>query len=188
MAIVSIQQTSALSKTLQAGGLSASKASLVESEIAASGKTSITASTKTPDIASVRSAVNQRITQDVVAGKLTAEDAAKINKTLDEMQAAQSGATTDAATTDASSAQAAGGGGSKPAGGGGGGGGGGSSAKVELSRVVTVTGALKTTVITYTDNSTATKTTVDTDPAPKKADAGDGAADLPPGSLVDALA
>jgi hypothetical protein len=100
----------------------------------------------------------------------------------------------DGATT----AGAATGGASKAGGGHGGGGGGGddSANKTELSRTVTVSGSVETTVITYTDGTSDTTTGAATSEdqarygdAAAKADGDTKAADylstIPPGTLVD---
>jgi len=155
MTIGSVNSNSALTSSLQAQGLSTDTIKLVATDLrqvqTAAGSTS-----SSVDGATVRAALDQKISDDVASGKLSQDDADKIGKALDQMDG------TASAGASASSGTAQGGkaGGAPPAGGGGGGGGG-SSEKTELSRTVTVSGGVKTTVITYTDGTTETKTQVD---------------------------
>lgn len=198
MTLGAIGSSTSILQTLEAKGLSESKAKLVQSDLDASLQSATGLSGAKPDIASVRGVLDQKIASDVASGALTQEDATAISNTLDDMQGSSAGgsAASGAATTTAGAAPSSGG-----AGAAGGGGGGGSETKTELSRVVVVTGAIKTTTITYTDGTTTTETSASTGDEPKKAgaaapvqSAGAGSADaeykpkIVPGILVDALA
>lgn len=157
MTIGSIGSNSALTTSLQAQGLSTNAIKLVETDLQ-QVQTAGGSSSTSVDGATVRAALDQKISDDVASGKLSQDDADKIGKALDQMDGS---ATANGSATTASAGGTAGAGhagGGAPAGGGGGGG---SSEKTELSRTVTVSGGIKTTVITYTDGTTETKTTVD---------------------------
>jgi hypothetical protein len=201
MTLGTIGSSTSILKTLETQGLSEPKAKLVQSQIDTATQAASGLSGTKPEIASVRGALDQKIAADVASGALSQEDAAKVSKTLDDLQAAEGGATaaTGAASPTTAAATEASGGGA--AAGGGGGGGGGSSEKTELSRSVIVTGAMKTTTITYTDGTTTTEVSASTGGDAKQAAgakpvdiAGAGAADaeykpkIEPGILVDALA
>jgi hypothetical protein len=148
VSIGSVNSNNALSSALQANGLSADKIALVADDLQQVEQAQGAPVNTSVDSASVRQALEKKIDEDVKAGKLSQEDATAIKKTLDDMGGASR------STTQASKAAAGG----KPHGGGGHGGGGGSSQKTILSEVVTVTGALQTTLITYTDDTTDTET------------------------------
>ncbi|QJU60010.1 hypothetical protein HL653_21740 [Sphingomonas sp. AP4-R1] len=191
--ITAASSTSALQTRLVSSGVSTAKAKLVQDDLDSALKATGAGGTARP--ASVRAALDQKIAADVASGKLSEADAATIGKALDRMGDASVAASGDsgAATGDAGAAQAAGG-----AHGGGGGGGGRSAAKTELSRIVTVAGAIKTTVVTYTDGTSETSTgaanaedkaryghadaTDDADPQTK---VGTYLAGIAPGSLVE---
>ncbi|WP_206239269.1 hypothetical protein [Novosphingobium terrae] len=174
LSAISADTTNPLLSKLEANGLSADKAQLVENDLANAFADTASGSTSgTVDVKSVRAALDQKIDEDVASGKLSASDATAVKKTLDDLDAQSSGTSTQsstAATTTAtasdssastSSAQSSGSG--SGSGGAGGAGGGGSSTKTELSETVTVSGGIKTTVITYTDGTTSTTTTAATD-------------------------
>ncbi len=171
MTVPNISTSKPLLTRLEANGLSADKAKLVGSDLAAAVKSAALemGSTATTS-ASVRAALDAKIAADVASGKLTQGDAAVVKKTLDGIdgQSGGSGITSQAAPAAAASADAAGsaaaaGGQGRGDGDGGGGGGGGGSSKTERSETVTVVGSTKTTVITYTDDTTSTSTTTATD-------------------------
>jgi hypothetical protein len=155
MSIGSIGSSAALSSLLQAKGLASDTIDLIEDDLELAQKaggsqmlaTSINGGT-------VRTALDKQISDDVTSGKLSEEDAAKIGEALDQLEGK---------TTEAKSGSALAGGAARPAGGGGGGGAGGSSEKTELSRTVTVSGGITTTIITYTDGTTETETSVATE-------------------------
>ncbi|MGE5506808.1 MAG: hypothetical protein ACM31L_20470 [Actinomycetota bacterium] len=136
---------------LQNSGLSADKAKLVQSDIESAVDQAKDASAGSrPDRASVRDAIDKKLTADVSAGKLTSQEADQVRQTLDQID----------------QRMAAGGpppGGPPPGGAGGGGGGAGasqdsSSSKTEVSRTSTTSGNVTTIVITYSDGSKETKT------------------------------
>jgi len=198
MTLGTIGSSTSVLQTLETKGLSGSKAQLVQSDLDASIQSATGLSGTKPDIASVRNVLDQKIAADVASGALSKDDAAKVSKTLDDLQAAD-GATTAAtgAATTSDTAEAGGSGGAASAGGGGGGG----TAKTELSRSVVVTGAIKTTTITYTDGTTTTEITASTGDDAKKATgakpvetatAGSANAEYKPrivlGTIVDAIA
>lgn len=181
--------TNPLLRTLEAQGLSATKAGLVGKDLEASlTQVSGSISSGKPDVAAVRDVLDKRIADDVSSGALSQEDAAKINKTLDTMQADASGGTdTDAAAPVTSQAKGSGAHG---------GGSGGAASKTEASRTVTVAGGMKTTTITYTDGSTETTTAIassaddakaaEAHPSAVEANATNAyAPQIAPGSLVD---
>ena len=203
MTSISSTSTNPLLQTLQAQGVSANKANLVEQDLEASIQQVAGTSGGKPDIGAVRSVLDQKISADVAAGKLTQADADKINQSLDDMTAQAGG------TAPAGGAQGASG--AKGAHHGGGGGGGG-AAKTEVSSTTTVSGGVATTTITYSDGSSVSTTTVATadqtaetepesgakqakateasarrDAAALAAEAGYGEK-LDPGSIVDGLA
>lgn len=202
MTISSVSSTSSdfLLTKLETNGLSASKAQLVEddlSEISATASSDASASGPV-DMKAMRAALDKKIDADVSSGKLSASDAAAVKKTLDDMDAQGSGSgdAGQTQTSAASSTQADGAGAAHSSGGGGGG----ASAKTEVSETVTVSGPLKTTIITYSDGSTATSTTV-ASPADEqkygKSSSQSGATDsiatqylatLAPGSLFNQMA
>lgn len=154
MSIGSIGSSAALSSLLQAKGLASDTIDLVEDDLALAQKASASPTLATSiNGGTVRAALDKQISDDVASGKLSKEDAAKIGEALDQLD----GKSTEGKS--GSAAPAAGGAG-RPAGGGGGGG---SSEKTELSRVVTVSGGITTTVITYTDGTTETETSVATE-------------------------
>lgn len=149
--IGAITVTNPLVSKLEANGLSEAKAKLVQSEMDAAVKdaTSAGADGSKPDGASVRAALDKRVSADVASGKLSKEDAAEVKTTLDQIDA-QSGSNATSGSAPSGSVQH------------GGGGGGGSTSKTELSRTVTISDPIKTTVITYTDGTTKTSTSVAT--------------------------
>ncbi|WBO23055.1 hypothetical protein [Sphingomonas abietis] len=163
MIISSNSATSALTQQLQANGLSDAAVKQVNGDLAAAVKDVTGASGGSADAASVRAALDQRISADVASGKLSAGDAAKVSKTLDQIDGQASGSGITSQSAPVAAAPASGAAGAAQGGGGGGGGGGGSASKTELSRAVTISGATETTIITYTDGSTATTTTVASD-------------------------
>ncbi|MET0365316.1 MAG: hypothetical protein ABW169_11760 [Sphingobium sp.] len=184
--------SNAVVSALQSKGLSQDKIKIVEDDLQEAQAGTSTGS-QAVDAKAVRAALDSKIADDVASGTLSEEDAATISKALDEMD----GTATSGASA---SGGAKGAGGARPAGGGGGGGGG-SEEKTELSRTETVSGGVKTTVITYTDGTTETKTTYGaTDTSPKagssSASASDQDADaaqnylskIEPGTLFDAYA
>lgn len=75
---------SRLLEDLQNSGLSTDKASMVASEIDTAVQSSKTDGTGRPDRASARAAIEKQLTADVASGKLSADDAALVRKTLDE--------------------------------------------------------------------------------------------------------
>jgi hypothetical protein len=160
MTISSLSSTSTdvfLTK-LEGNGVSATKAQIVEddlSQVMASAGSAATASAPV-DMKAMRAALDKKIDEDVSSGKLSASDATAVKKTLDDMDA-QAGTSGDTQTAATATAQSDGSGAAKSAGGGGGGG---ASTKTEVSETVTITGPLKTTIITYSDGSTVTSTTV----------------------------
>lgn len=171
MIISSVSATSSdsLLSKLETNGLSASKAQLVESDLSQveASLGSSTSSSGAIDMQTMRAALDKKIDDDVASGQLSQSDAEAVKKTLDQLDSQTSGAsdtstatttgTTTSAQSDSSSAA------QESGGGGGGGGAGGTSGKTEVSETVTITGPLKTTVITYSDGSTATTTTVATE-------------------------
>lgn len=191
--IIASASTTALQTTLQSSGISTAKAKLVQTDLDQAVQSAGGASAKP---ASVREALDKQIQADVASGKLSKDDAATIDKALDQM-----GDTAVAASADTDATQTASAGGAAKAGGGGhagggGGGGGGSSTKTELSETVTVAGSVKTTVITYTDGTSDTTTSVatsqdeqryghDATKAESDATVTNYLSSLPPGTLVD---
>jgi hypothetical protein len=152
MSIGSIGASAALSSLLQAKGLASDKIDLVEDDLDLAQKASASPTLATSiNGGTVRAALDKQISDDVASGKLSEEDAAKIGEALDQL---------DGKTTEAKSGSAPAGGAGRPAGGGGAGG---TSEKTELSRVVTVSGGITTTIITYTDGTTETETSVATE-------------------------
>lgn len=151
---------STLASLLQTSGLSADKIKIVEGDLADTRQSlasSMSASVSgTVDSTAFRAAIDAKIADDVASGKLTAKDAEAVGKALDQIEGAASGAS---ASTDASGAASV-----TAAAAGGHGGGGGGDTKTEVSRVETVAGGIMTTVITYSDGSTETQTSVTTDP------------------------
>jgi hypothetical protein len=154
---------STLASLLQTSGLSADKIKIVEGDLADTRQSlasSMSASVSgTVDSTAFRAAIDAKIADDVASGKLTAKDAEAVGKALDQIEGTASGATP---TQWSSLGQAAAAGTARPAGGHGGGGGG--DTKTEVSRVETVAGGIMTTVITYSDGSTETQTSVTTEP------------------------
>ncbi len=165
MLISSVSWTGSLLNRLEANGLSASKAKLVETALNAAEMAtpaSIGSASATVTSAAVRAALDTTIDADVSSGKLSVSDAALVKKTLDGIDGGVTGSsTTSQATTSkadtASTGSSASAGSPGPDGGSGGG-----SSKTELSDTVTITGSIKTTLITYTDNTTSTNTTTAT--------------------------
>ncbi|WP_292959523.1 hypothetical protein [Novosphingobium sp. UBA1939] len=151
---------STLASLLQTSGLSADKIKIVEGDLADTRQSlasSMSASVSgTVDSTAFRAAIDAKIADDVASGKLTAKDAEAVGKALDQIEGTASGAS---ASTDASGAASV-----TAAAAGGHGGGGGGDTKTEVSRVETVAGGIMTTVITYSDGSTETQTSVTTDP------------------------
>jgi hypothetical protein len=191
--IIAASSSTALQTKLVSSGISSAKAELVQSDLDSAIKAAGSGAAAKP--ASVRQALDTQIAADVASGKLSKSDAAAIDKALDKMGDASIAASGDSETaaTGAGGAQAAGGAG------GGGGGAGGSASKTELSRTVTVSGQIKTTVIAYTDGTSETTTSAanaedQTRYGRAGADAGEQAkvsdylASIPPGSLVEAEA
>jgi hypothetical protein len=148
MSVGAIGSGNPLLNILQANGLSSQQAQTVASDLKDSIESVAQSSGSKPDRAAVRAAVEQRLASDVSSGKLTQAQADAVTKTLDKF-AAKAG-------DGAGGVQGAGGAGH--AHGAGGKHGGGAPAKTELSSVVTVTGNIQTTTITYTDGSTETET------------------------------
>lgn len=148
-----------LTSLLQTQGLSASKIDLVETDldkILEEAGSNSDPSSKV-DAQSVRAALDKAISADVKSGKLSQADADKIGKALDQMDAAaaaQQGA--EGPVGSPLSAE-----GMTGAPGGGAGGGSANSEKTEISRTVTVSGGIKTTVIVYSDGTSDTETSVD---------------------------
>jgi hypothetical protein len=171
MTISSVSATASDSflSRLETNGLSASKAQLVEDDLSqvesSSGSTG--SSSSSIDMQTMRAALDAKIDEDVSSGKLSETDAAAVRKTLDQMggQTDDTGTTgqSSAATTKAAATQSEGAAQTGASGGATGGGAGGSTAKTEVSETVTINGPLKTTVITYSDGSTQTTTTVATE-------------------------
>lgn len=161
-----------LALALKAQGLSGDTIKLVEGDLqAVEESTAAPTSKQAPkvDNATVRAALDDKLKADVASGKITQEDADKVNEALDKM---------DADATNAVSAGGAAAGAAKAGGAGanGGGGGSGESEKTEMSRSVTVSNGIKTTVITYTDGTSETETSVDLsdeDTSKNKVDDGD---------------
>lgn len=158
-ASVSASATSAwLTKDLTSSGLSADKAKVAATDLLDAAVTSLSASPGESD-GDFRTALTDQINQDVSSGKLSQDDADAIQKWLD--QAASSGdleATGEQTTTDGaadtSSATAP-----DAAQSGGAGAGASLAGKTEISRMVTVSGDIKTTVIAYSDGTSETETT-----------------------------
>jgi hypothetical protein len=164
---VSADTTNPLLSKLEANGLSADKAQVVQDDLSSVLSDSSGTGSGPVDAKSVRAALDQKIDADVASGKLSASDATAVKKTLDQLdaQASGTGASTAAQTSaaasssDSSGSAAASGSSASGGAGGAGGGGGGSSTKTEVSETVTVSGGIKTTVITYSDGTTSTTTT-----------------------------
>lgn len=195
--ITAASSTTALQTRLVSSGVSTAKAKLVQDDLDSAIKAVGGDGSTKP--ASVRAALDQKIAADVASGKLSEEDAATIDKALDRMGDASVAASGESGSASSQTTAVPAGGGQ---GGGGGAGGGGSASKTELSRIVTVAGAIKTTVITYTDGTSETSTSAassedkaryghaaaaeaDTDPQAK---VGAFLASVTPGSLMDAEA
>lgn len=195
---------STLASLLQTSGLSADKIKIVEGDLADTQQSlasSMSASVSgTVDSTAFRAAIDAKIADDVASGKLTAKDAEAVGKALDQIERAASGASASADASGAASVTAAAAGSARPAGGHDGGGGG--DTKTEVSRVETVVGGIMTTVITYSDGTTETQTSVTTDPDTGSANAASGAkagksdeqkaqdylASLQPGTLFNVMA
>lgn len=156
MAIGSVSSNNPLTTSLQAQGLSSDAIKLVETDLdAVGGAVSTDASAASSvDSKAIRAALDQKLSDDVASGKLSQDDADKIGKALDQMD----GSSDSEDATDSSESGGAAKAGGPP--GGGGGGGGGSTEKTEQSRTVTISGGIKTTVITYTDGTKETKTSI----------------------------
>lgn len=196
--ISALSAKSVLPSALAANGLSTAKSKIVEADLATAIKSAGSGSASI--IAPVRAALNERMAADVASGKLSQKDADAVNKTLDGMDPASGGASSQGAagTTAAEpAAQSSTDGESEAKGGGGGGGGGGAASKTELSRSTVVSGSLETITITYTDGSTTTETeavTGATVTKPGSDTAKVGANDkayaerIEPGSIVDKTA
>lgn len=109
------------------------------------------------DAATVRATLDQRINQDLASGTLSSSDAVAVRLTLDEIDA-QSIATADqtnaanSTQTDSTDAVQAGTNTAASQ----------SAVRTVLSETVTVAGSVKTTVITYSDGTSETSTTVAT--------------------------
>ncbi|WP_068080318.1 hypothetical protein [Novosphingobium rosa] len=168
LSAISTDTSNPLLAKLEANGLSADKAQVVEDDLANVLSQGSASGSGPVDVKSVRAALDQKIDQDVASGKLSESDAAAVKKTLDDLDAQTSGTDTGTASSQAQSTDttstdstgstqtsSAGASGAK----GGGGGGGGSSTKTELSETTTISGSLKTTIITYTDGTTSTTKT-----------------------------
>jgi hypothetical protein len=165
VSISSISSTNTLLKQLEAGGLSASTAKLVDKDLEAAASAAQGAATATTPVASVREALNAKIDADVSSGKISVGDAAKVKNTLDNIDAQSSGSgitSQGAQPTPTPAATTASGDAVPGHGGGGGGGGGGGATKTEVSETVTVAGSTMTTIITYTDGTSETTTTTAT--------------------------
>jgi len=185
---------SALSALLKAGGASAKAVDVVAKDIADIEKASAASGTQSLSSDSLKTALSSKIDADVASGKLTEKDASAVKQAL----GLPSQDTSDGSTAQAgASSGAACGSGAKGHGDGDGDHGGGGAAKTEVSRVDTVANGLKTTVITYSDATTDTQTTVTTDPDTKAKnpveeayapDAGSYVKSLEPGSLVQTMA
>ncbi len=156
MTIGLVSTSNPLASSLAMQGLTSSQIELVEADLDEALKNAGVDSGQSTsvDMKSVRAALDAAIADDVKKGNLSQDDAGKIGKALDQMDAA---ATTESVEGGAST------GGGAPAGGAGGGGGGGASGseKTEVSRTVTVSGGVKTTVILYSDGTNDTETSVD---------------------------
>lgn len=161
LSAVSTDTTNPLLAKLEANGLSADKAQVVENDLSGVLSDTTGSGSGPVDSASVRAALDQKIDEDVASGKLSQSDATAVKKTLDDLdaQASGSGAATAQTSSASDSSGSAAAGGSSASGGAGGAGGGGSSTKTEVSETVTVSGGIKTTVITYSDGTTSTTTT-----------------------------
>ncbi len=163
LSAVSTDTTNPLLAKLEANGLSADKAQVVENDLSGVLSDATGSGSGPVDSASVRAALDQKIDEDVASGKLSQSDATAVKKTLDDLdaQASGSGAVTaqTSSSSDSSGSAAAGGSSASGGAGGAGGGGGGSSTKTEVSETVTVSGGIETTVITYSDGTTSTTTT-----------------------------
>jgi hypothetical protein len=143
-----------LSQQFQTAGLSAGKAATAATDVLHAAEASLSTEPNESD-GDFRAALDKQIEQDVSTGTLTRDDATKLKKALDQVTGTSDSA--DAGATDAGETVAAAAG---PSGGRGaaGGGGAGSSEKTEVSRLTTVSGNTKTTIITYSDGSNETDT------------------------------
>jgi hypothetical protein len=166
--ISSVSSSNSLVTTLEANGLSAAKAKLVNADASAASKavsSAIGTSASRTNSTAVRTILNAKIDADVASGKLSTTDAVAVKKTLDDIDSQLTGPTAAQSSTGAAGPEQASG--SSAAAGsasrGGGAAGGGTTAKTEASETVIVAGAIKTTVITYTDGTTSTSTTAATD-------------------------
>ena len=155
MSLSIFSSTSPLLNALQAKGLSAGKASLVEDEVVDAVAEVVGASpapNMAVDMATLRASLDKRIDADVASGKLSAQDAAAVKKTLDDVGQVMvvDGEDEDGETPQADAPR---GGGGAPA----------EDSKTELSSSVTVSGNIKTTLTTYTDGTSDSKTSVASD-------------------------
>lgn len=145
MTIISVS-TSAPAVPLQAGGLSSAKAQRIHSDLAAAIRRG-GGETGGVDVGFVRRALDKRIADDVKSGQLSRADAAKVTQSLDRIDVRSSAAVDiPAAANDIADASSAA---DDDRGG---------AARSELSRLVTVSGAVRTTIITYSDGSTDMQT------------------------------
>ena len=90
MTISSVTATNPLLKQLEANGLSADKAKLVATDLAAATATTAGNTGTVTSSVSVRAALDTRIAADVSSGKLSKDDAAAVKKTLDQVDAQSS--------------------------------------------------------------------------------------------------
>jgi hypothetical protein len=161
---ISASATSAwLAKDLASSGLSADKAKVAASDLLDAAVTSLAANPGESD-GDFRTALVSQIDQDVSSGKLSQDDADSIKKWLDQTASAgdleatgdqtstdgtadpSDATSSDAAPSDATRSGDAAASGSL-------------MGKTEVSRMVTVSGSIKTTMIAYSDGSSETETT-----------------------------
>lgn len=136
-----------MTSALEANGLSADTAKSVSSEIGTIVQSASTSGSAAPDKTTIRAAIDTQIKADVASGKLTQDQANAVTKTLDTMDAQQSGAGSSSSPPS----------GAPPSGGGGGGSAAGSSSsKTVVSTSSTTSGDKTTTITTYSDGSTST--------------------------------
>jgi len=137
-----------MTSALEANGLSADTAKSVSSEIGTIVQSASTSGSAAPDKTTIRAAIDTQIKADVASGKLTQDQANAVTKTLDTMDAQQSGAGSSSSSPPS---------GAPPSGGGGGGSAAGSSSsKTVVSTSSTTSGDKTTTITTYSDGSTST--------------------------------
>ncbi|HEX7823200.1 MAG TPA: hypothetical protein VF463_21610 [Sphingobium sp.] len=185
MSIGAVGSNNPLQSALQAKGLSSKTIAVVQTDMKDVLQTTSEGGAK-PSATDVRARIDARLAEDVASGKISAEDAGAVGQALDKV---------DPSAADEGASAPSGGTGS------GGGGGGESSEKTELSRITLVAGRVKIIIITYTDKTTETKTSVATDNDAKTADKSsktangstaqtvkDYLATIEPGSLFDAFA